>query len=315
MTARDKKGKGDDRQGVLLDMGSPRRVDPELRKPRHRIWTENKAVLIQRYLQYFVYVTRCGSYVDCFTGPQDPEKLETWAAKLVVESEPRWLQHIVLFEHDVAKIPIIEEMVASQPPRNKSKKEPKRRIEVRQGDCNVLIRELLSSGRLNTKQATFCLLDQHTFECEWETARLIASHPMKQYKIEQFYFLGSSWLDRSIAASTTAGGKAKIARWWGSDEWSAVRSMTGLERATVFSERFKTDLKYVSAKPWPIYDRADGGHVMYYMIHATDHPVAPGLMRRAYEKAVLPPETMEQLDLALAQYTGRPSSDATPRDE
>ena len=38
---------------------------------------------------------------------------------------------------------------------------------------------------------------------------------------------------------------------------------------------------------------------MYYMIHATDHPDAPGLMDRAYRNAVLPKEPYEQLSLEL----------------
>ena len=38
---------------------------------------------------------------------------------------------------------------------------------------------------------------------------------------------------------------------------------------------------------------------MYYMIHATDHPEAPKLMERAYNQAVLPKETVEQLKLEL----------------
>ena len=38
---------------------------------------------------------------------------------------------------------------------------------------------------------------------------------------------------------------------------------------------------------------------MYYMIHATDHPLAPGLMARAYKKAVFPKEPIEQLRLEL----------------
>ena len=49
--------------------------------------------------------------------------------------------------------------------------------------------------------------------------------------------------------------------------------------------------------PEAIYQREDGGNVMYYMIHATDHPAAPGLMYRAYHKAVSPREPEEQLAL------------------
>ena len=38
---------------------------------------------------------------------------------------------------------------------------------------------------------------------------------------------------------------------------------------------------------------------MYYMIHATDHPEAPKFMSRAYRRAVLPLEQIEQLNLDL----------------
>jgi hypothetical protein len=64
--------------------------------------------------------------------------------------------------------------------------------------------------------------------------------------------------------------------------------------------RFKEDLGYNSVKPWPIYERKNGGAIMYYMIHATDHPLAPGLMARAYNRAVSPREPIEQLRLELA---------------
>jgi len=43
----------------------------------------------------------------------------------------------------------------------------------------------------------------------------------------------------------------------------------------------------------------DGGVVMYYMIHATDHPHGPALMSRAYRSTVLPLEPPEQLKLEL----------------
>ena len=38
--------------------------------------------------------------------------------------------------------------------------------------------------------------------------------------------------------------------------------------------------------------------MMYFMIHATDHPEAPMLMRRAYSRAVDPIDPMEQLRFA-----------------
>ncbi|MFQ5696473.1 MAG: hypothetical protein ACE5HB_10830, partial [Terriglobia bacterium] len=63
----------------------------------------------------------------------------------------------------------------------------------------------------------------------------------------------------------------------------------------------KNELHYQSVKPWPIYGRQHGGRVMYYMIHASDHPEAPAQMSRAYELAVQPEEVAEQLELLWAR--------------
>lgn len=99
-----------------------------------------------------------------------------------------------------------------------------------------------------------------------------------------------------MAATTTPGGLEQIAAWWGSDSWRALRGAHHTVRARVLSDRFRNELGYRFAVPWQIYERGQGTPIMYFMIHATDHPVAPGLMARAYRSAVLgaaPP----QLDL------------------
>ena len=62
------------------------------------LWTESKAKLIAAYLRYFFFITKHGAYIDGFTGPQEPAMPEMWAAKLVLESEPRWLRSFYLCE-------------------------------------------------------------------------------------------------------------------------------------------------------------------------------------------------------------------------
>ena len=74
--------------------------------------------------------------------------------------------------------------------------------------------------------------------------------------------------------------------------------LTNAQRAEVFVERIKNELSYESVVPWPIRERQSSGPIMYYMIHATDHPEAPKLMHRAYHRAVDPIEPIEQLKLA-----------------
>lgn len=298
-----------EKQGTLFELGPSTPVDPAVRPARYPVWTENKAKLIQLYLRFFVYITHHGVYIDAFAGPQEPEKLETWAAKLVLESQPRWLRKFFLFELDADKVQLLEELKAQQPPQQGT--EPKRSVDVFSGDVNERIATILDGNFIRQKEATFCLLDQRTFECDWATVQRLAAYKEHgQNKIELFYFLPNAWLDRAFAGLKSPD---RIRQWWGRDDWEELQKLKGVNRAQMFVERFKKDLGYASAKPWPIYEREDGGKVMYFMIHATDHPEAPKLMDRAYHKAVVTEEEFEQMILDLdikATSSGEQSSPA-----
>lgn len=100
----------------------------------------------------------------------------------------------------------------------------------------------------------------------------IAAHRTCGYKVEQFYFLANSWLERAIASTTMDAGKEQIRRWWGCDDWARLRELDSIGRAQWLSSRFRNELGYASVKPWPIYEQKNGGKIMYFMIHATDHP-------------------------------------------
>lgn len=289
------KTKGAPEQPTLFSLPDPVPTEPLIKKPRHPVWTENKAVLIQRYLYYFVLVTKHGTYIDCFAGPQDPTKPHTWAAKLVLESRPRWLRHMILCDIDPAQAQLLRALISSQPSRER--REPKRRVEVLTEDCNKAVPALLAARGVKPDDATFCLLDQRTFECAWSTVHALAQYRTKKFKIEQFYFLANSWLERAFAGTTTPYGREKITKWWGNSDWPRLATMASIDRAEELCARFRKELGYYSAKPWPIYEREAGGRIMYFMIHATDHPEAPMLMSRAYSRAVMPPEPLEQLKL------------------
>ena len=146
---------------------------------------------------------------------------------------------------------------------------------------------------LETKEATFCLLDQRTFECHWNTVKKLAAYKTgKSNKFELFCFLAGWWYRRAVTAVKR---DAVLQKWWGRDDWPDLR---GKKIHTVKDEmvaRFKSELGYRSAKAWPIVDR--DGREMYFMIHATDYLPAPSLMERAYTEAVQSPDKTEQLPL------------------
>jgi three-Cys-motif partner protein len=283
------------RQRLLFKLPEPLELqtEPKLKRLRHPIWTENKARLIERYLYYFVLITKHGTYIDGFAGPQEPEKHEMWAAKLVLESEPRWLKHFYLFDDNKKQAEHLKLLKAEQPDRDKTGRKIYRDINVFEGDFNALIHDVLGSGCIKDTEATFCLLDQRTFECHWSTLEALARYKkLGSNKVELFYFLAVGWLGRALAAVQN---KTILRNWWGRDDWDQLLPINEQQRAEIFAERFKKELGYKSVKPWPIFERQGGGRIMYYMIHATDHLVAPSLMARAYDRAVQPKEDEEQL--------------------
>src|ERR1700753_2979149 len=94
---------------------------PILFKPAQRpIWTENKAKLIERYLYYFVMITKHGAYIDGFAGPQYPGKEDAWAAKLVIESKPPFLRKFWLCERATEKLPALHELATSNRVKNRT---------------------------------------------------------------------------------------------------------------------------------------------------------------------------------------------------
>ncbi len=271
----------------------PQDDEPPTKPLKHPLWTENKAKLIERYLLYFVFVTHHGTYIDGFAGPQEPEKPEMWAANLVLSTEPKWLRNFYLFDIDPEQVKRLETLKNEQPARDSKNRKINRKIEIFEGDFNIRVKELLASGVIGQAEATFCLLDQRSTQCHWSTVEDLARYKTEgNNKIELFYFLAVGWLSRTIKATTQD--EEKLRKWWGRDDWSQFLGMRKQKQAEIFAKRVKTELSYKSVKAYPIFNKQEGSNIMYYMIHATDHPEAPKLMTRAYDRAYLP-EKYEQL--------------------
>lgn len=258
------------------------------------VWTSQKAQLIARYLRYFVFITKHGAYIDGFSAPKEPNKPETWAANLVLASEPKWLRQFYLCDLP-DRTPFLHQLAAQQPI------VAKRTVEVFGGDFNDSVHSVLQSPLMTNSTATFCLLDQFSTECHWRTVQTLAQHKSPgSNKIELFYFLAVGWLFRSLSAFKRNPGIAKA--WWGSPNLGPLleaKNQVGMMSA--FKERFLNELGYRYVEAYPIFKREQGqGRIMFFMIHASDHPEAPKLMGRAYRNVVQPLEPDEQLDIEFS---------------
>jgi len=269
------------------------RIETSLRPIESPVWSENKAKIISKYVKYFIMITKHGTYIDAFAGPQVEEfNDESWSAKQVLEIEPDWMRRFILCELNPGQFSHLERLVAER-----RAKGDKRKIELHKGDCNVALPEALRQKPLKPKEATFCLLDQRTFECDWSTVRSISTHKTSGNKIELFYFLPVSWLARSISALKT---DDQLIRWWGRDDVGLLKAAKSIhDVAKLFTDRFSRELGYASVIAWPIYDRSEAGRIMYFMIHAADHADAPKLMNRAYRQATGALEPMAHLQMEL----------------
>ncbi|HEX5424069.1 MAG TPA: three-Cys-motif partner protein TcmP [Candidatus Acidoferrales bacterium] len=249
------------------------------------IWTENKAHFIREYLNYFVQVTKHGAYIDGFAGPQSFDHLDAWTAALVLRGEPKWLRHFFLCELHKRGYKLLRQLKDSEfDSRDKKGKKIKRTIEVFYGDFNTKVDEVLASGLITQKEATFCLLDQRTFECHWATLQKLASYKKTpQNKIELLYFLGVGWLHRAFSGIRK---EQTMLAWWGRQDWRELIAMGAYKIAERVSQRFQIELGYRYVAQYPIFDSKASNKVMYYMIHASDHDEAPALMVRAHYKAV-----------------------------
>ena len=275
---------------IFIPLVGARRPPPTFRRPLHPYWTENKARLIERYLKLFVLITKHGCYIDGFAGPQSVQTPDSWAAELVLASEPRWLRRFHLCERDPDSFRRLRELCENQ---TRPPGQPRRVIAFHHGDFNTRLPDILS--RCKKPEATFCLLDQRTFECHWASVVALAGHHAEGHKVELFYFLATSWLQRSLSALQDT---AVADAWWGGPGWRDLQGMNSISMADKFAARLRDELGYWSAAPWAIYKSAGSARIMYFMIHATDHPEAPGLMSRAYRTAVREPEVDRQLSLA-----------------
>ena len=266
-------------------------------KTRGHVWTENKAKLIARYLRSFTYVTRHGTYLDAFAGPQEGSNPSpnSWAAKLTLENEPKWMKRFVLCDRDPEKLRELESIAAIH---HEGREKSKRSVQVIEGDSNLTLPAYLNAHPIAEKEASFCLLDQHTKECTWSLVEKISQHKKTGYKIELFYFLAQGWIDRVLTEKLGDGNVEKVVQWLGHSDWKSFKELSSRDRAEDFVRRFNEELGYNFSKAFPIYQRGNEGKEMFWMIHASDHERALPLMGGAYTGVglSLPEADVEQLD-------------------
>ena len=250
---------------------SARKLPVDIEAP---LWTIDKSRLIDEYIHHFLLVTKHGVYLDLFAGPQHASDMDNWSVRRVLERRTEGnpaIRHYAVCDIKRQQVKRLRVLGQNHPS-----------FRVYEGDANERVHEMLKEAPITTKTACFCLIDQRTFECHWNTVEAVARYKREGYKIELFYFLAQKWLDRAWASTRD---ETKLAAWWGNGEHRHFRTLRSVERAFALCSRFRDELDYAYSVPFSIHERGEGSRTMYYMIHASDHPAAAGLMARAYQRA------------------------------
>lgn len=246
------------------------------------IQTSDKSKLISEYLANFQKVTGGGVYIDGFAAPQSRKHEDAWTARRVLDIRPNRLRCFWLCDIDPEGIGQLKRLKAS----HHNPKEQKR-VFVVPGDFNKEVNWIVKSHRIHRKTAVFALLDQRNTECHWATVKTIASRK-GNYKVEMMYFVGVSWLHRSLSSSKTSERIEEINLWWGGSGWRDLLEMSQMTAVKSIADRFKKELHYKYVNYYPVFQDEDQRKTAFFLIHASDHPEAPKLMTRAYVKIFKP---------------------------
>src|SRR6266852_516925 len=146
-----------DNQGILFEHNPlPGQehlpAEPAVKAAEFPVWTDNKAKFIMSYLRYFVLLTKHGTYIDGFAGPQEECETDSWSAKLVLASEPQWIKHFHLCDQKKSQIARLEVLKKQQPLSNSKGRKLYRKIHIYQGDFNTKVDEILETGNISQKQ-------------------------------------------------------------------------------------------------------------------------------------------------------------------
>lgn len=238
-----------------------------------RLWTGQKSRLIAEYLHRFLHVTKSGTYLDLFAGPQSETYDDGWSIKRVIErrDEGPNLGYFAACDNNPQQIERLKQLRETYAGRPFT-------FKIYHGDANEQVKKILDDAPTNLP--SFCLLDQRTFECDWATVKTVAKYKGDgDFKIEVFYFLAEAWLDRAWKSRKR---RETLKRWWGRDNVLEYFSLKNIFRAHSLKQRFIDEFGYKYVQPWSIHEQGDQGRTMYYMIHASDHHRATRLMSEAY---------------------------------
>lgn len=249
-------------------------------------WIRDKLELLRLYLLGYRRVAGSGgTYIDGFAGSgiakirgETEERLGSAATALRV----RAFAQLFFYESDPTTMRQLKRNIGLR-----FSWRAANRIRWREGDFNELVRTDLAENLIPKKRPTFALLDPDSTQLGWKTVEALAQYKDEPglYKIELLILLNTDQalvrlVPREQTAEYSTSPEAKRLDWvmGGRDAWWDLNDQHFSATRLMFRyvERLRS-LGYLDVRAVPIL-HPDTRVRQYFMIHASDHPAASGLM-------------------------------------
>ena len=263
-------------------------------------WTLDKLEVLDLYFKLYRRVAGGGTYIDAFAGTGEgttetngKSALHDGSSLIAAKSDAFSSLHLI--ENNQTNFRALGSAVQKLSDRQKSK------IHLYNGDCNLIIPDLLSSEQLDNSRPCFVLMDQDSTQLEWSTIEILASWKNyeppatlkgrpKTCKVELWILFNSHqavnrlWPDDRFKHPETLSAETLDRIFGGSDYWRDL--WDGNRPTSALVQRYADRLRglgYQYVIPQLIRDPMTR-RPQYHMFHATDHPSAISLMRWTKKK-------------------------------
>lgn len=259
-------------------------------------WTRGKLDVLRSYLQAFATASKRSSeliYLDAFAGePENQERLTELtlqgSAEIALSMNDPPFTRVRLFERQ-RKAEDLESALRAR--------FPGRDLKVYGGDCNERIPDALRELSHVSWAPTFAFVDPNGHEAEWRSLKALAEfRPAHLTKTELFLLFAVPMFSRLLrvdGSPVRPEDEAAIDALFGIGDWRVIYKARLAGRLTpsdareeylnLMRWRLEQELGYRWTHPLEV--RNERGHIIYYMIFATDHEAGDRIMSNIYAQA------------------------------
>lgn len=256
-------------------------------------WTLNKLAILGDYLPAFNTASKKAPtrvYIDLMAGQPENRERDTGqmfdgSARLAMAANPPF-SRVVLIEKDPSNARALRDDFAVRFPGDT-------RAVIYEGDCNIVIDDVLNDLAGLRWSPTFAFIDQQAAEVAWSTLAKMANFRRGNFKAELWVLMSPAMIIKGITGTNGQAYAERVDRLFGTADWRMIwkaRETNKIdaegfrsEMVNLFRWRLEHELRYAVTARIPM--RMPNNVAIYDMVFSTDHPAGEKIMSWLYKAA------------------------------